>query len=286
MTILTSRCLSVGDVVSSRTRLNRGSVTVVTALQQQLNLVDTSVKSSRATGEVVLVSRRRDRNLEVDSISGLQRNTLNGSGTSDAGKTRRSLAGNLAHQLAREVGSAGKGVGAVFVGRSAVGSVFLVDSVERSINGGLGGGTLGGKVRKKSVFVAEQVNTVGGVEELLGKVADKVVLDEVLVGNDIAGSSENGVGQQTSVDGVQRTIGGPSVHVDIILDIRGIGVVDIKRVGLELEDSEHIRQLHVVEGNGADIEGDGGFTGELTRDTDSKGLVKTSEGKIHHNFLL
>ena len=280
-----TRRLSVGNVVSSRTRLNRGSVSVVTALQQQLNLVDTSVKCGRAAGEVVLARSRRDRHLEVDRISSLQRNALNGSGTSDAVKTRGSGVGNLAHQLAREVGGGRREVvGAVLVIGRTIGSVGLVNSVERSINRGLGSSTLGGKIGEKCVFIAKEINTVRSVEELLSKVAEKVVLDEVLRGDDIAGSSQDGVGEQTSVDGVQRTIGGPSVHVDVILDIGSINVIDIKRVGLELEDILHIRQLHVVEGNGADIQGGGGFTGELTRDTESKFLVKTSEGKIDGHF--
>jgi hypothetical protein len=279
----------VVGVLGSRVSLSGGSVGGVNVgLQNQLNLVDTSVKSGRAASEIVLVGSRRDGYLEADSVILKKRNALDGVRVGDAGKTRRSSVGNLAHQLAREVSSASEGVGAVLVGRSAVSSVGLVDSVERSIDGLAGSNTLGDKIRQKSVFIAKQVNTVGGVEELLGKVTDKVVLDKVLLGDDAATSSQDGAGREgTGVDGVQLEGGGPVAHVDVILDIGSISVVDIKRVGLELEDSKHIRQLHVVDSNAADIESDGGFTGELTRDTESKFLVKTSEGKIHgHCFLL
>jgi len=276
-------------ILGGRAGLDGGSVGGVNIrLQNELNLVDTSVKGSRAAGEFVLVGSGRDGHLEADSVVLLKRHALDSADVGDAGKTSRSSVGNLAHQLAREVGGAGEVVGAVLVGRSAVSSVGLVDSVERSIDGLASSNTLANKIRKKRLFVAEQVNTVGSVEELLGKVADKVVLDEVLLGGNAATSSQDGAGRQRAgVDGVQLEIGGPVAHVDVILDIRGIGVVDIERVGLELEDSLHIRQLHVVDSNAADIEGDGGFTGQLTRDTESKFLVKTSEGKIHnHCFLL
>lgn len=280
-----TRRLSVGNVVGGRTRLNRGSVSVATALQNQLDLVDTSVKRVRAVGEVVLAGSRRDGDLEADGVVILKRHALNGSGTSDAVKTRGSGVGNLAHQLAREVGGGRREVvGAVLVTGRTIGSVGLVDSVERSINRGLGISTLGGKIGEKCVFIAKEINTVRSVEELLSKVAEKVVLDEVLRGDDIAGSSQDGVGEHTSVDGVQRTIGGPSVHVDVILDIGSINVIDIKRVGLELKNGLHVASLDIVDGDGADIQGGGGFTGELTRDAESKILVKTSEGKIHGHF--
>ena len=287
MMILTSRCLStVVGVLGSRVSLSGGSVGGV-GLQNQLNLVDTSVECGRAAGEVVLIGSRRDRDLEADSVVHKKRHALDGGRVGDAGKTRRSGVGNLAHQLAREVSSAGEGVGAVLVTGRTVSSVGLVDSVERSVNCATGSSTLADKIRQKSVFIAKQVNTVGGVEELLSKVADKVVLDEVLLGDDAATSCQNRRGgQSASVDGVQLEVGGPVAHVDVILDIGSISVVDIKRVGLELEDIKHIRQLHVVDSNAADIEDDGGFTGELTGDTESKILVKTSEGKIHGHYCV
>jgi hypothetical protein len=289
MMILTSRCLSsVVGVLGSRVSLSGGSVGGVNVgLQNQLNLVDTSVECGRAAGEVVLIGSRRDRDLEADSVVHKKRHALDGGRVGDAGKTRRSGVGNLAHQLAREVSSAGEGVGAVLVTGRTVSSVGLVDSVERSVNCATGSSTLADKIRQKSVFIAKQVNTVGGVEELLSKVADKVVLDEVLLGDDAATSCQNRRGgQSASVDGVQLEVGGPVAHVDVILDIGSISVVDIKRVGLELEDIKHIRQLHVVDSNAADIEDDGGFTGELTGDTESKILVKTSEGKIHGHYCV
>ena len=289
MMILTSRCLStVVGVLGSRVSLSGGSVGGVNVgLQNQLNLVDTSVECGRAAGETVLVGSGRDRNLEADSVVHKKRHALDGGRVGDAGKTRRSGVGNLAHQLAREVSSAGEGVGAVLVTGRTVSSVGLVDSVERSVNCATGSSTLADKIRQKSVFIAKQVNTVGGVEELLSKVADKVVLDEVLLGDDAATSCQNRRGgQSASVDGVQLQIGGPVAHVDVILDIGSISVVDIKRVGLELKDIPHIRQLDVVDRNAAHIEGDGSLTGELTGDTESKILVKTSEGKIHGHYCV
>jgi len=284
--LVQSNDLSVGNVVSGGAGLNRGSVAKVAALQHKLNLVDASVKGGRATSEVVLVSSGRDRHLEVDGISVGQRNALDCTGTSDAGKALGGLAGDLAHQLTREVGSTGKGVGAVLVRSITIGGVGLVDSVERSVNGSLGNGTLASKVRQKSVFIAKQINTVRSVEELIGKVADEVVLDEVSVGDDIAGGSQDGVGEHTSVDGVQRTIGGPVVHVDVILDIRSIKIIDIYRVRLKLEDGLHIASPDIVDSDGADIKSGRGFSGEFTRDTESKSLVKTSKGKVHHNNCL
>lgn len=279
---------TVVRILGSRVGLNGGSVGgIAICLQNQLNLVDTSVKGSGAAGKVVLVGSRRDRNLKADSVINLKRNTLNRADVGDAGKTRRSSVGNLAHQLTREVGSAGEGVGAVLVRRRTVGGVGLVDSIERSVDGLTGSSALADKVREKSVFIAEEINTVRSVEELLGEVANKVVLDEVLIGGNTATGCQDGGGRESAgVDGVQLEAGGPSIHVDVILDIRGVGVVDIERVGLELEDGLHVGQLHVVDSDGTDIKSSRGFTSEFTGDTKSKSLVKTSKGKIHHNCAL
>ena len=52
-------CLSVVGVLGGGVSLNRGSVGGVNIrLQNQLNLVDTSVKGAGAAGEVVLVGSR------------------------------------------------------------------------------------------------------------------------------------------------------------------------------------------------------------------------------------
>lgn len=224
----------------------------------QLNLVDTSVKSSRAVSEVLLASSSGNGQLKVEGVASSNRDTLNGSDVFHAVETRSGRTGNLTHQLAADVGGGGQGVGAVLVGRSSTGGMSLVDGFKSALDATASGGTLADKVRKESFLIAKQINTVRSVEELQGQITKKIVLDEVLRGNNGFRSNQNRAGCSTisrhsSVDGVQLQGGGPKALVHVILDIGCVDVVDIERVRLELEDVEHIRQPHVVDGDGADI---------------------------------
>jgi hypothetical protein len=168
-----------------------------------------------------------------------------------------------------------------------VGSRAHVDGIEGSLDISVSSSTLGDNVRKKSVFIAKQIHAVRSVEELLGEVSDKVVLDEVLILSDITTAGQDGSRRKcVSVSRVQLQVGGPVAHINVILNVGRISVIDIKRVGLELKDSQHIRQLDVVHRNAADIEGGSSFTSELTGNAEGKCLVKAGKSEIHHFFLL
>jgi hypothetical protein len=263
-----------------------GSIDI--GLQNQLDLVNTSVEGRRTRGEGVLVDSRRDRHLEANGVIHGKRDRLNAGFVRDtSSETRSSFASDLAQQLAREVGRGVLGVGGILAGRSTVGSRGHVDGIEGSLDITESSSALGDKVRKKIVFIAKQIHAVRGVEELLGEVADKVVLDEVLLLSDIATGGQDGIRRKcVSVSRVQLQVGGPVAHINVILNVGSISVVDIKRVGLELKDGPHIRQLHVVNSNAADIEGDRSFTSELTGNAEGKSLVKAGKSEIHHFFLL
>jgi hypothetical protein len=262
-----------------------GSIDI--GLQNQPDLVNTSVEGRRTRGEGVLGGVRRDRHLEANGVIHSKRDRLNAGFVRDtSSETRSSLASDLAQQLAREVGRGVLSVGGILAGRSTVGSRGHVDGIEGSLDSSVSSSALGDKVGKKSVFIAKQIHAVRGVEELLGEVADKIVLDEVLLSNDIATICKNRGSQSVSVSRVQLQVGGPVAHINVILNVGSISVVDIKRVGLELKDVPHIRQLHVVNSNAADIEGDRSFTSELTGNAEGKSLVKAGKSEIHHFFLL
>lgn len=256
--------------------------------QNQLNLVDTSVEGASLCGEVVLEGGRGDSHLEVDAVAVFKRDASDARGTADVVETSRGGIGDLAQQHTGEVGRGSSCVGAVLV-RSSAGksSSGLVDSVERSVNCQTSSGTLLNEVGEQSVFIAKQINTVGGVKERLGKVANKVVLDEVLLGDDFASSWQHGMGNQSvSVSGVQLQGCGPCVHVHVVLDIGSIGVVDIKRVSLILKDILHMSSLNVEDGDAACVDSGGSLTSESTGEIERKCLVKAFEGKVHHNCLL
>jgi len=272
-------------VFSTAASLDGGDVgSIDIGLQNQLDLVNTSVEGRRTRGEGVLSGVRRDRHLEADSVIHSKRNRLNGADIRDfCTKTSSSVISDLAQQLAREVGRGVLSVGGILAGGSTVGSRAHVDGIEGSLDSIVSSSALGDKVGKKSVFIAKQIHAVRGVEELLGKVADKVVLDKVLLHSDIATRFKyRGSGQSVSVNRVQLQVGGPVAHINVILNVGSISVVDIKRVGLELKDSQHIRQLHVVDSNAADIEGGSSLTSELTGNAEDKRLVKAGKSEIHH----
>jgi hypothetical protein len=263
-------------VFSTAASLDGGDVgSIDIFLQNQLDLVNTSVEGRRTRGEGVLCGVRRDRHLEADGVIHSKRDRLDGADIRDAVETSSSVVSDLAQQLAREVGGGGLVVSGVLAGRSTVVSRGHVDGIEGSLDSSVSSSALGDKVRKKSVFIAKQIHAVRGVEELLGEVADKVVLDKVLLHSDIATRFKyRGSGQSVSVNRVQLQVGGPVAHINVILNVGSISVVDIKRVGLELKDSQHIRQLHVVDSNAADIEGGSSLTSELTGNAEDKRLVK------------
>ncbi len=173
---------------------------------------------------------------------------------------------------------------------SSIGSRGLVNSSKSGLDRFTGINTLGDNVGKESVLIAKEIHTVRSVEELLGQITKEVVLDEVLLGDDTAGGSQDQAGGATSdhssVGGVQLEVGGPSVLVDVILDIRCVGIIDIERVRLELEDSVHISQLDVVDGNGANIQSSGSLTGELTGNTESKRVVEGGKSEINSRHFV
>ena len=224
---------------------------------------------------MLLIGSGGNRDLEVDGVTVNKRDAVDTRDVSSAVETSRGGIGNLAQQHTGEVGTGIKCVDTVLVRSSAVRSVGLVDSVERSLNCQTRSGTLLNEVGKQSVFVAEQINTVRGVKETLGEVANKVVLDKVLLGEDFAGSwQDGGRSQRVSVYGVQPQSGGPKAPVHVVLDIGSISVVDIKRVSLILEDILHISSLNVEDRNAACVDSRRGLTGESTRKVERECLVK------------
>ena len=239
----------------------------------------------------MLGSVGRDRHLEVNGIIRLKRNRLDAADVGSGAETSRSSVGDLAQQLARKVGIAREIISGVL---EAIGisigqtSGSRAHSSKSGLDGGMSSSTLADKVAKKSIFIAKQIDTISGVEELESKVANKVVLDLVLVGQDITTSSKDGVIRHVGVGRVQHQISGPSIGriEHVVLDIGSVSVIDIKRVRLELEDREHIRQLDVVDSRSTDIEGSRSSGGKLTRNTESEGLVKTGKSKIHHFIVI
>ena len=163
----------------------------------------------------------------------------------------------------------------------AVGGRSLIDALESGDDVAGGSSTLGDKVLQQLSLVAEQIDTISGVEETKSQITNKVVLDKVLVLVNGKRSRQNRRTREgVSVGRVERQISGPCVHVHVVLEIGVINVVDIKRIALELEDIEHIRKLDVVDSSAANIESGGGSTGKLTRNTKGEGLVKTSKDEI------
>ena len=291
MPILLLYLNTVVRVLSERIRLDRDGLVGRGGIDNvQLNLVHTSVKGSGAVGQVVLVGGGSYGHQKVDAITIREGDALNTARVDDVGETRGSRVGNLAHELTADVGVISKSVGAVLVGGGAGSSIALVDSGKSGLDRFTSINTLVNNVGQESAFVAKQINTVRSVKELLGQITEEVVLDEVLAGNNVAGSSQNLTGitarHHSSVGRVQLEISGPSILVDVILDIRGVDIVDIEGVGLELEHGEHIRQLHVEDSNGARVEGRRGLTGELTGNAECKLAVKGRKGEINRHYYL
>jgi hypothetical protein len=191
------------------------------------------------------------------------------------------------HQLTSEVGRTDEGVRGILVIFRAVGGRSLIDALESGDDVAGGSSTLGDKVLQQLSLVAEQIDTISGVEETKSQITNKVVLDKVLVLVNGKRSRQNRRTREgVSVGRVERQISGPCVHVHVVLEIGVINVVDIKRIALELEDIEHIRKLDVVDSSAANIESGGGSTGKLTRKTEGEGLVKTSKDEIDGHYIL
>jgi len=235
----------------------------------------------------MLVGSSGNADLETDCIVRLERNRLNARNIADGSKTSRSIVSDLAEQLAREVAGAIKIVLGILVRDASFGSRSLVDCL-KSVDDLAGGiSTLGDKVRQQLGLVAKQINTISGVEETKSQITNKVVLNKVPLGDNISAVRQNRLGRESvSVGRVEGQIGGPCVHVHVVLDIGGVNVVDIKRITLKLEDVKHIRQLHVVVSNAANIDSRGGGGGKLTRNTEGEGLVKTSKDEVDGHYIL
>ena len=196
--------------------------------------------------------------------------------------------GKLEQQLTREVAGASRGVRGILVrGIAAASSSSLVDCLKSADDVAGGNSTLGDKVGQQLGLVAEQIDTISGVEEAKSQITNKVVLDKVPLGDNISTGFQNGsVNESVSVGGVERQIGGPCVHVHVVLDVIGRKIVNIKRIALELEDILHISQPDLVDSNATSIESGGCSGSNLTGNTESEVLVKTSKDKVHHHIIV
>jgi hypothetical protein len=194
---------------------------------------------------------------------------------------------DLAEQLTREVAGAIKIVLGILVRGLSSGSRSLIDCLKSGDDAAGGSSTLSDKVLQQLGLVAKQIDTISGVEETKSQITNKVVLDKVPLGDNISAvGQDRSAAESVSVGRVEGQIGGPCVHVHVVLDIGGINVVDIKRISLELEDVTHIRQLHVVVSNAANIDSRGGGGGNLTRNTEGEVLVKTSKDEVDGHYIL
>lgn len=96
--------LRVVGVSTRSARFNGDDVgSIAISLQNQTNMVDTSVECGSTASEVVLICRSRNRDLKVDSVVNSKRNGLNTSAVSDSVKAGRGGVSNLAQQFTGEV---------------------------------------------------------------------------------------------------------------------------------------------------------------------------------------
>ena len=260
--------------------------------QDELNAVATTGNLSDAS-EIVLEGSRRNSDLEVDGISGNQWDALVVGGSNRGVKPGRSAIGNLAHEFAADVGRAGEGIGGVTVtrsissaGQSTVSGLGGVHVVKCQLNRGASRCALSSDVLKKCGLVAKQIDTMDGIEEFGSQIANKVVLNEVLVCRNISKKHKTRVHRR--VGGVELEGFGPVARIteDIILDIRCRKIADIKTVSLEPEYINHISSLHVVDSDGADVKNSGGLSGKSAGHVHGHGGIKTGKSEINSHYLL
>lgn len=168
------------------------------------------------------------------------------------------------HLVEEDLAQVVRGVGGVghVLGTRITGQVGVVAGLGDS--GDLGhqvvpGLALGGvaadvaEVVQELQLIVEQVDAVVGVEELQGEVTHEIVGNQHLVVGEGAGSVGTGDGVNGQVV-VHHRVGrvqlGPGSQVDLVLDVRVGFVLDIVRVGLELE--------HILHGIQGDLEHSGG----------------------------
>jgi len=286
----------VGEVSDISIRLdNSGVDSISVSLKNKGNFVDTALDGGGATSQQVLTRSGRNGQQEVDGVVVLKRNRLTNDGARDISvKTSRVTSSNLAHQFAANIRRGGVAVGQVLLAGSISAShgntADIIDSSESRVKTSLHISTLGGDVSKKSRLVIKQINTMNSVKQLVGKVANKVVLKKVLVVIIRAEVREirrtAGTRVHHSMSGVDTS--GPASNRHIVLDISSINIIDISGIGLEVE---HILQITSLQVENSSRRGINSYKRGLksTREIAKERTVQSGKNEVnsgHYSFFI